>query len=370
MTLFRIHKDADAPFDKYTEETTELIEEWYLNGRTSVSINEILKKCWEEDTWLQCDCHPDYTPIMHVRRKGNSYFIVRMSRYGMHTPECVFSQKPFSDQHNQLSAHSKSRETKLKDIFYDLIYQAELNQMPLHARGYGRPLNIQYQYLKEAAPGVLGDAYSDYSDLFITHPNGLTACRKQLENFSIKHPNDILPNGYLFMMADTVFERNITLVSKGKKYEINCLGECFLESSDYKGPWIGLVSLTMDKKTKSILAKDGVFVPAMRKSLLCPLRDDDQWTLKVLEPIKEIAAEQNKRLICTRHLPNDDKYHHGVRFNVRCGTHAVDIAIIHTDEGRSDLPKSCLYHFQPQDLSQDHSEQYLLGYIKQRLHLA
>ncbi len=369
MSLYRIHKEANTPFDTYSDHETELIKLWYLKGKTTDEVNVLLKTCWEESTWLQCDCQEDYAPIMHVRRIEEDYHIVRMSRYGKHAEACEFSSKPFVKSSSQKHKAAVQKEAELRTYLYELIYQAELNQIPLHGRGYGRPLTVQYEHLNGAAAVVFGDIYEEYTHLFITHPNGLKACREQIEQVTKLNPDKPSPVGYLLMMADKVSGSTAVLTSKGRDYSIKCRGKCFVESESYSGPRIGLVSIKKLEGDKATVACDAIFMPAMRKSLLCPLRAEDQKLMDCLAPLQKKAETKNKRLLCTKYLPVDDRYHQGIRFNIRSGHKAVNVAIVHTEEGRENLPKGCLYHLQPVDGTQHNSEKFLMEFIKKRLRL-
>jgi len=370
MGLYRIHKEANTPFDAYTEHETELIKSWYQKGKTNDEVNALLKTCWEEQTWLQCDCQEDYAPIMHIRHLADNFHIVRMLRYGKHADSCPFSSKPYVQKKHQTQTQSAitQKEADLKDQLLELIYQAELNQLPLHAKGYGRPLNVQYEDLKDSVSSVFGDRYEQYSNLFITHPNGLKACRSEIDKFIKTNPEGDVPIGYLLFMADKINGKTAVLTSKGQDYSISCQGDIFIEAIDYSGPWIGLVSI---KKLSSGTVEpcDGIFMPAMRKSLLCPLRTDEQVLMNSLIPLQGRAAEKDKRILCTKYLPLDDHYHQGLSFNIRSGKRAVDVAILHTEEGVEDLPKGCLYHLQLIDGSKHSSEHFMLKYIQQRLGL-
>lgn len=367
MSLYRIHKEADTPFDAYTEEQTRLIKEWYETGELTEGVQSLLKKCWEEHTWLQCDCRSDYAPIMHVRRVGNDYHIVRMSRYGKHDDACAFSSKPFIYKKSKSESSTKEKRILLKELLIELIYQAELNQIPLHAKGYGRPLTVQYDHLKSVAGNVFGELYENHPELFVTHPNGLFVVEKELK--TLMEAGESNPVGYLFTMADSIKGSVITLHSKGKDIEITCAGECFIESEDYDGPWVGLIDIKEDPQTEKPVPMDAVFMPAMRKSLLCPLRPDDQKLLNYLVPLQELAEAKNKRLLVTKYLPNDDHYHEGLSVNVRCGYRSVDVAILHAEEGRESLPKGALYHMQPSEGEAGTGEQFLLNFIQKRLDL-
>lgn len=370
MGLYRIHKEANTPFDSYTDHETELIKLWYVKGSTNDEVNALLKNCWESATWLQCDCQQNYAPIMHVRRIGDDYHIVRMSRYGKHAESCEFSFKPFVKSSGQKHATTVLKETELRTYLHELIYQAELNQLPLHAKGYGRPLTVQYEHLNGAAAAVFGDIYEKYSHLFITHPNGLKACKEQIEQLSKMNPDEPAPVGYLLMMADKINGSTAVLTSKGKDYFVKCQGECFVESESYSGPWIGLVSVKKLEDEEIAVPCDAIFMPAMRKSLLCPLRAEDQKLMECLFPLQKAAEANNKRILCTKYLPLDDHYYHqGLSFNIRCGKRAVDVAIVHTSEGREDLPTGCLYHLQPGDGIKHPSEGFLLEYLSQRIGL-
>ncbi|MFK5893920.1 MAG: hypothetical protein QM504_11930 [Pseudomonadota bacterium] len=370
MSLYRIHKEANTPFDTYTEHETKLIKLVYLKGKTNDEVNSLLKKCWEEQTWLSFDCQQDYSPIMHVRRIGDDYHIVRMSRYGKHAEECDFSSKPFVKTYSQKHQMTVQKETELRTYLYELIYQAELNQLPLHGRGYGRPLTVQYEHLTGAASAVFGDIYEEYSHLFITHPNGLKACKDLIEKIGKMNPDEPAPVGYLLMMADKINGSTVVLTSKGKDYLIKCQGKCFVEAENYSGPWVGLVSIKKREDDELAVPCDAIFMPAMRKSLLCPLRDEDKKLMDLLLPLQKAAESKNKRILCTKYLPIDDHFHMGLGFNIRSGKRVVDVAIIHTEEGREDLPKGCLYHLQPVDGSTHPSEKFLLEYLSQRLELS
>ncbi len=367
MGLFRIYKDAEAPFYQYSEDDTQHIQQWYRTGESSSVVNQLLKTCWEEQTWLQCDCQPEATPIMHVRRKNDGYHIVRMTRHGHHTEECVFSSKPFVYSAISKKHVSKDKEPDLHELLYELIYQSELNQMPLHARGYGRPINVQYEHLNSVVSNVLGDIYDEYSHLFITHPYGVKKCCEQVEICNETNSEPL--TGYFFLMADSIKGNEIILTVKGKEHKIKIMGDSYIDSISHTGPWIGLITIEQCNKDDSAVLKNAVLMPAMRKGLLCPLRSDDQRFLKLIEPLKNTIINKKRSILCTHYLPNEDHYDLGLRFNISSGYRSVDIAIIHTEEGKDGLPSDCLYHFQSNDGTKHNSEKYLLEYIQKRLGL-